>query len=103
MRQALGKERFKRNGYLEIFQDLLFSNLESRTASQLCKHAAGQCAEELAQLMGVAIFRGRLEDYQRDVFDDVMRERQSLPKGPAMDGAFSPFGPAGLLDNVGAP
>lgn len=103
MAQALGKERFKRNGYLEIFQDLLFSNLESRTASQLCKHAAGQCAEELAQLMGVAIFRGRLEDYQRDVFDDVMRERQSLPKGPAMDGAFSPFGPAGLLDNVGAP
>jgi len=102
MAEALGKQRFKRNGYLEIFTDLLFSNLESRTASQLSKHAAGQCAEDCADLIGVAIFRGRLEDYQRDIFDDAMREREAMPKGPAMGGpSFSPFGPQGLVGQMG--
>ena len=107
MAQALGKQRFKRNGYLEIFVDMLFSSMDSKSgASQLCQHAAGQCAEELSELMGVAIFRGRLEDdYQREIFDRVMRERRAMSKGPAsiMDGgaAFSPFGPPGLLSGVG--
>ncbi|KAL7578252.1 hypothetical protein ACA910_012671 [Epithemia clementina (nom. ined.)] len=110
--KALGKQRFKRNGFLEIFVDMLFANMDSHgsTASQLCQHAAGQCAEELAELMGVAIFRGRLEDdYQRELFDRVMQERRAMPKGPAsiMDGGgggsvFSPFGPPGLLDGVAA-
>lgn len=101
MAQALGKERFKRNGYLEIFCDLLFDVLDSRSASQLCQHAAGQCAEELANFIGVPIFRGRLEDHQRQTLDRVMRERQAMPKGPIMDAGFSPFGPPGLLDAVG--
>lgn len=98
--QALGKQRFKRL-YLDVFMDLLFSNLESRTASELSIHAAGQCAEELANLVGMPIFRGRLDDYQRDTFDRTMREREMMPKGPADAAAFSPFGPPGLLDTVG--
>jgi hypothetical protein len=88
--QALGKQRFKSH-YLEIFMDLLFSNLESRSASQLSQHAAGQCAEELASLVGTSIFRGRLEDYQRDCFDRVMRERQLMRKGPGAGDVFSPL------------
>jgi hypothetical protein len=96
---ALGKERFKRH-YLDIFTDLMFHNLESRSASQVSIHAAGQCAEEIAELVGRAIFRGRLEDYQRDVFDQVMRDRALMPKGPDEDAGFSPFGPPGLLDAV---
>lgn len=97
--QALGKQRFK-SRYLDIFMELLFSNLESRSASQLSQHAAGQCAEELASLVGAGIFRGRLEDYQRDCFDRVMRERQMMPKGPGAGDVFSPFGPPGLLDAI---
>ena len=99
MARALGKARFK-SKYLEIFTELLFSSLESRTASALSQHAAGQCAEELSQLVGVAIFRARLDDYQRETFDRVLRERQMMPKGPAGDDVFSPFGPPGLLDAV---
>ena len=102
MAQVLGKNRFKRR-YLDVFMDLLFSNLDSRSASQLSIHAAGQCVEELANLIGMNMFRARLDDYQRDTFDRVLRERAMMPKGP--DGAsgaeFSPFGPPGLLDNVG--
>ena len=79
--RSVGKERFKRY-YLDLFMDLLFNNLESRTASQLSVHAAGQCMEELAILVGTTIFRGRLEDYQITVFDRTMRDRQRLPKGP---------------------
>jgi hypothetical protein len=98
MARALGKQRFKRL-YLDIFMDLLMSNMERSTASALSKHAAGQCAEELAQLIGMAIFRGRLDDYQQDTFDRAMRERQQqMHRGPADAGAFSPFGPPGLLD-----
>jgi HEAT repeat len=99
MAYAIGKDRFKRH-FLDIFMDLLFSNMESRSASQLSVHAAGQCAEELSLLVGPAIFRGRLEDYQRDLFDRTMRERQMMPKGPAGGDSFSPFGPTDLLDGV---
>jgi hypothetical protein len=101
MAYALGKDRFKRL-YLDIFIELLMSNLESRTATALSKHAAGQCAEELANLVGVGIFRGRIQDdFQRDIFDNTMeeRKREKAMAGP-MD-AFSPFGPSGLLDHVG--
>ena len=72
-------------------------NLEESTASALSKHAAGQCAEELAQLVGPRIFRGRLDDFQQAAFDQAMLERERAPKGPGGDD-FSPFGPAGLLD-----
>ena len=96
---ALGKQRFK-SQYLEIFLELLFHNMESRSASALSKHAAGQCAEELAQLVGVAIFRARLDDFQRQVYDQVMHERQLMPKGPGAGDVFSPFGPPGLLDAI---
>jgi len=98
MARAIGKQRFKRL-YLETFMDLLLSNMERSTASALSKHAAGQCAEELAQLVGLPIFRGRLDDYQQATFDRAMRERQQqMPKGPV--DAFSPFGPPGFLDHV---
>jgi hypothetical protein len=93
---TLGKQRFKRL-YLELFLDLMMQNLEESTASALSKHAAGQCAEELAQLVGPRIFRGRLDDFQQAAFDQAMMERERAPKGPAVDD-FSPFGPTGLLD-----
>ena len=98
---TLGQQRFK-NQYLEIFMDLLFCNLESSSASQLSHHAAGQCAEELALLIGMNMFRARLEDHQRQIFDRIVQERQIMLKGPAGGSdIFSPFGPSGLLvDNV---
>lgn len=95
---SLGKQRFKRI-YLELFLDLLMQNLEEQTASALSKHAAGQCAEELAALVGMSIFRGRLDDFQQEVFDRAMRERREAPKGPAGD-VFSPFGPMELLNTL---
>lgn len=100
MARALGKQRFKRL-YLEVFMDLLLSNMERSTASALSKHAAGQCAEELSQLVGPSIFRGRLDDYQQRTFDKAMQERQQqMPKGPMDAAVFSPFGPPGMLDHV---
>ena len=100
--RALGKQRFKRI-YLQSVLELLVENMENRSsqASQLSIHAAGQCAEELAALVGVGIFRGRLEeDWQRELFDRVMEERQMMgnvgPSGGGPLGAtFSPFGPMG--------
>jgi hypothetical protein len=100
MAHAWGKEKFKRK-YLHIFTDLLMDHLDMRTASPLSKHAAGQCADLLADLVGRGIFRGRLEDWQQEIFDSTMRERALLPSGPIDDGIFSPYGPPGLLDGVG--
>ena len=77
---SLGKQRFK-TLYLDLFTELLCSSLESRTSLQV-SHSAGQCAEELAALVGPTIFRGRLEDYQRECFDRVMQERRRMPQGP---------------------
>lgn len=101
---ALGKDRFKRH-YLELFVDLLFRTLDSRSASQLSMHAAGQCADDLAALVGRAVFRGRLDEVQRDTYDRVMKERALHPKGPSSgrsvgDSGCSPHGPPGLLDEV---
>mmetsp|Transcript_24365 Transcript_24365/g.51022 ORF Transcript_24365/g.51022 Transcript_24365/m.51022 type:complete len:949 (+) Transcript_24365:84-2930(+) len=102
--EALGKRRFK-SLYLDLFIELLAKNLDDRCgtgASQLSIHAAGQCAEELANLIGVGIFRGRLEAVGReDAFDRVMEERrreQMMAKAAGTGkflGAknFSPFGP----------
>jgi len=107
MAQALGKQRFKRT-YLHLVLEPLFVNLESTTASALSKHAAGQCAEELAILVGPMILRGRLMgnlDHE-ELFDQVMQERQQMKRhqqqqhGPNGDGGFSPFGPADLLLGV---
>ena len=102
MAQALGKQRFKRQ-YLDIFMELLFRHLESRSASPLSLHAAGQCAEALAELVGKGIFRGRLDMNQQDTFDRVVRERQleQAKMGPIARDTFSPFGPPGLLDGIG--
>jgi hypothetical protein len=108
MAQALGKQRFK-NKYLEKFLDLLFSNLDSRTASALSKFAAGQCMEELATLIGEPFFRGRLDEFQCKTYDRVRRERERMPTGPSgcflnPQGGDSPFGPAGLvIHNENAP
>lgn len=98
MADAWGKDKFKKQ-YLHIFMDLLMDHLDMRTASALSKHAAGQCADLLATLVGRGIFRGRLEDWQQDIFDQTMRERANLPPGPSDE--FSPYGPPGLLDGVG--
>jgi len=98
MADAWGKDKFKKL-YLHIFTELLMDHLDMRTASALSKHAAGQCADALANLVGRGIFRGRLEDFQQDIFDQAMRERASLPAGPSDE--FSPYGPPGLLDGVG--
>jgi len=99
MASALGKQRFKRL-YLEIFLDLLCRDLQSRTASQLAQHAAGQCAAELADLVGEGILRGRLEtESQRRALDEVLRNRHQQALGIAGD-VFSPFGPPGLLDHL---
>ena len=94
--KVMGKKRFKRH-YLQLFLDLLIKNMENRSdASQLSVHAAGQCAEELANIVGVGIFRGRLEeDWQREVFDRTMNERKNTNKQRPGPEAFSPFGPLG--------
>ena len=78
-----------------MFIDILVDNLDEKShASQLSVHAAGQCAEELANLVGHGIFRGRLEeDWQRENFDKVMEERRNVAKANPPQ-AFSPFGPA---------
>lgn len=104
MANALGKNRFKRQ-YLHIFLDLLAANLDADRsgsgASQLSIHAAGQCAEELARLVGPGIFRGRLEaegEWQVEAFDRAMEERKKTAHmGPPSEQGFSPFGPAGLI------
>jgi len=104
MAEALGKRRFK-GLYLDLFIELLGKNLDDRYgtgASQLSIHAAGQCAEEIANLIGVGIFRGRLEGTgtgQENAFDGVMEERRREQIMSAANGKFgreifqSPFGP----------
>jgi hypothetical protein len=102
MAEALGKRRFK-GLYLDLFIELLAKNLDDRSgagASQLSIHAAGQCAEELANLIGVGIFRGRMEATGREeAFDRIMAERRMEQQMAAATGRFgrevfhSPFGP----------
>jgi len=97
MARALGKQRFKRI-YLQTFMDMMVDNLDEKNhASQLSVHAAGQCAEELSNLVGPGIFRGRLEeDWQREILDNAMKERRqqmSMRQMTPSEG-FSPFGPA---------
>lgn len=96
--RALGKQRFKRI-YLQLILDIIIDTLDSGTASALSKHAAGQCCEELGTLVGAGIFRGRLEDYQQEIYDRAMQERENMPKGPVSDG-MSPFGPKGLIPST---
>ncbi|KAL9191093.1 hypothetical protein ACHAXT_000799 [Thalassiosira profunda] len=95
--EALGKRRFK-GLYLDLFIELLAKNLDDRYgsgASQLSIHAAGQCAEEIAKLIGVGIFRGRLEAVGgEDAFDSVMQERRRDKHMAVGREVFhSPFGP----------
>lgn len=95
--EALGKRRFK-GVYLDLFVELLAKNLDNSSgsgATQLSIHAAGQCAEELATLIGVGVFRGRLGDTNggQNAFDRVMEERKRDHQlcGPGF--VHSPFGP----------
>jgi hypothetical protein len=99
---AMGKRRFK-GLYLDLFIELLSKNLDDRYgtgASQLSIHAAGQCCEEIAKLIGFGIMRGRLEAVGCDeAFDRVMDERKREQTMVATAGrfigreSFSPFGP----------
>lgn len=103
MAHALGKQRFKRT-YLHLIMDLLFRTLRDNDDSNknnvhgnaLCFHAASQCCEELADLVGVQIFRGRLEEsWQQQSLDRILQERKEqsfLHQHGPMD-HFSPFGP----------
>lgn len=96
MARALGKQRFKRM-YLQTFMDMIVDNLDEKNhASQLSVHAAGQCAEELSNLVGPGIFRGRLEeDWQREILDNAMKERREMCNSRMTPSeGFSPFGPA---------
>jgi hypothetical protein len=104
MAVALGKDRFKRS-YMERTVELLFWNLEMSTASQLSKHAAAECAERLADLVGKSIFRGRLDDFQQATYDQyvVGRTRLGGPPTEIDGGMLSPFGPRGLLIAGGGP
>ena len=95
MAQALGKVRFKRQ-YLSSTAELLFWNLDMSTASALSKHAASECVEQLTQLIGRAMFRGRLDDWQQDVFDRVLSNRQKTMATPEI---VSPFGPPGMIQH----
>jgi len=102
--EALGKRRTK-SLYLDLFIDSLAKNLDDQysCASQLSIHAAGQCSEEIADLIGVGIFRGRLEATgQGEVaFDRLMEDRRREKNMTAMSGGkfagremfHSPFGP----------
>ena len=100
--EAMGKRRFK-GLYLDLFIELISKNLDDRHgtgASQLSIHAAGQCCEEIAKLIGFGIMRGRLEAIGcDDAFDSVMEERKREQAMFATPGhfigreAFSPFGP----------
>lgn len=100
--EALGKRRFK-GLYLDLFIEMLSRNFDDRHgtgASQLSIHAAGQCAEELASLIGAGIFRGRLEAVGGErAFDKIMEERKREQMIASSSGRFgaeifhSPFGP----------
>ena len=95
--EAIGKRRFK-GLFLDLFIELLAKNLDDRHgtgASQLSIHAAGQCCEELANLIGVGIFRGRLEAVGAErAFDNVMLERQMEARcAEGRERFVSPFGP----------
>ena len=99
MARALGKQRFK-TLYLQMFIDVMMNSMESATESALSQHAAGQCAEELGELVGPTIFRGRLDDYQQQTYDKAMQARRNMPRGPTMAQPFfgSPMpGPGGMM------
>ena len=47
--------------YLDLFVNLLAKNLDDSSGSgttQLSIHAAGQCAKELATLIGIGVLQG---------------------------------------------
>ena len=102
---ALGKVRTKRL-YLELFLDLMMSNIESSTASAISKHAAESCAYELGKLVGPSIFIGRIQDdRQQQMVEDVFRQRkfeEQRAQPQQFQTQFSPFEPPGLLDNIDA-
>lgn len=101
--EALGKRRFK-GLYLDLFVEILARNLDDSSgsgATQLSIHAAGQCAEGLATLIGIGVFRGRLGETSggQGAFDRVMEERRrdhQMEAASARCGGgmfYSPFGP----------
>mmetsp|Transcript_2359 Transcript_2359/g.2511 ORF Transcript_2359/g.2511 Transcript_2359/m.2511 type:complete len:163 (+) Transcript_2359:385-873(+) len=104
MAHGLGKKRFKRH-YLELVTELLFATLEvehgrhssnfrtddARDGNQLAVHAAEQCCEELSELVGGMIFRGRLDDGQQEMYDSVLQKRRRDRQSPG------PVGDMGLV------
>ena len=76
--EALGTRRFK-GLYRDLFVEILARNLDDSSgsgATQLSIHAAGQCAEGLATLIGIGVFRGRLGETTggQGAFDRVMED-----------------------------
>eukprot|EP00592_Proboscia_alata_P022528 CAMPEP_0194424418 /NCGR_PEP_ID=MMETSP0176-20130528/23691_1 /TAXON_ID=216777 /ORGANISM="Proboscia alata, Strain PI-D3" /LENGTH=162 /DNA_ID=CAMNT_0039234167 /DNA_START=104 /DNA_END=592 /DNA_ORIENTATION=+ len=104
MAHGLGKKRFKRH-YFELVTELLFATLEvehgphssnfrtddARDGNQLAIHAAEKCCEELSELVGSMIFRGRLDDGQQEVYDSVIQKRRRDRQSPG------PVGDMGLV------
>ena len=65
----------------------VFRTDDTRDGNQLAIHAAEQCCEELSELVGRMIFRGRLDDDQAEVYDSVLIKgrRDHLQPGPMGD------------------
>lgn len=68
-----------------------FRTNDARDGNQLAIHAAEQCCEELSQLVGRMIFRGRLDDGQQEVYDSVLQKRRRDRQSPG------PVGDMGLV------
>ena len=110
MARSLGKKRFK-SLYLDLFLDLLVDCLGNGNdggggigggggggiggggTSQLCSHAATQCAEELGRLVGPGILRGRIgEGWKVQVLDRALEERKRMERQPSLSGGASWLG-----------
>ena len=103
MARSLGKKRFK-SLYLDLFLDLLVdclgngndgggSGIGGGGTSQLCSHAATQCAEELGRLVGPGILRGRIgEGWKVQVLDRALEERKRMERQPSLSGGTAWLG-----------
>ena len=64
---------------------------DTQDDNQLVIHVAKQCCEELSELVGSIIFRGRLDDDQADIYDSVLQKRRRDRQTPG------PVGDMGLV------
>ncbi|CAM9187195.1 unnamed protein product [Hapterophycus canaliculatus] len=74
MAEAVGKKVFKR--HLDMFLKPMFDTVARVTSSQLARHAAASCIRQLSTFVGPSIFRGRLNDSQREVMTQTLSPRR---------------------------